>query len=429
MVRSLAIDMPMNPPIHDAEVISIGDELTSGERLDTNSQWLSQRLGELGLHVLYHTTVGDDLAANVRVFRQAIERTALVVATGGLGPTADDLTRQALAEAAGVELALDPASLEHIKALFARRQRPMPDSNVVQAMFPTGSRPVPNPHGSAPGIDMMVPRPGGGSCRVFCLPGVPAEMREMWTGTLAAAIAGLGGGRIIRHHRIKCFGAGESELEQMLPDLIRRGRVPSVGITVSGGTITLRITAQGPTADECLAAMRPTIDTIQGCLGNLVFGEEDDELEHALVRQLAAQGKTLATAEGGTAGLIAQRLAAVTGGGDVYLGGIVAPHLSGLAHRAGVAEALTAAGSPVHEAVAVALAQAARMEFDADYGLAISDFPKQDDATAQPRPFFCAIATPQGTQGASYPFAGHPAILKTLAAKRAMNFLRLTLLP
>src|SRR5436190_2019355 len=172
-----------------AEVISIGDELTSGQRLDTNSQWLSQRLGELGVETVYHTTVADDLEANVRVFAAAIERTDVVVATGGLGPTADDLTREALAAAAGRELVSDA--------------------------------------------------------------------------------------RIIRHRRIKCFGVGESDLEQMLPDLIRRGRTPSVGITVHEATITLRITVEGADDAECRAAMEPTARTIYDCLGNLVFGEED----------------------------------------------------------------------------------------------------------------------------------------------------------
>ena len=190
-----------------AEVIAIGDELTSGQRLDTNSQWLSERLGDLGIRVLYHTTVGDDLAANVRVFREAFDRADVLVCTGGLGPTADDLTRQALADATGTQLVLDEAALAHIRALFARRKRPMPERNVVQALFPAGSSVVPNPHGSAPGIDLSVPRAGRAPCRVFAPPGVPAEMQEMWEQTVAPQLlAAIGPPRLIRHHRVKCFG-------------------------------------------------------------------------------------------------------------------------------------------------------------------------------------------------------------------------------
>ena len=175
----------------NAEVISIGDELTSGQRLDTNSQWLSQRLGDLGVRVLYHTTVADDLAANVAVFRQAIARADFVVATGGLGPTADDLTRDAVAAALGVELVLDTSSLEHIRGLFARHKREMPERNRLQAMFPAGSRAIFNPRGTAPGIWVEAPRPAGGVCRLFALPGVPAEMFEMFRETVAPAIAPL----------------------------------------------------------------------------------------------------------------------------------------------------------------------------------------------------------------------------------------------
>ena len=134
-----------------AEVISIGDELTSGQRLDTNSQWLSTRLGELGVSVMYHTTVADNLDANIAVFRQAAERADIIVATGGLGPTADDLTRDAIATAVGVELVLDSAALTYIENLFARRGRPMPERNRLQAMFPRGSRVIHNPAGTAPG--------------------------------------------------------------------------------------------------------------------------------------------------------------------------------------------------------------------------------------------------------------------------------------
>ncbi len=289
-----------------AEIISIGDELSSGQRLDTNSQWLSLRLTDLGVRVVYHTTVADDLDANVRVFQAAIARADIVVSTGGLGPTADDLTREAIAAAAGVALELDEPSLIHIRSLFARHNREMPERNRLQAMFPVGARPIPNANGTAPGIDQTVARPDGGTARVFALPGVPAEMFEMYASWVAPAVAALRPEpRVIQHRRIKCFGAGESQVEQMLPDLIRRGRQPSVGITVHAATITLRITAEGRTAEECQTSMLPTVHTIHECLGNLVFGEEDDELEDAVVRLLAERGLTLSTAEIGTAGTLA----------------------------------------------------------------------------------------------------------------------------
>ena len=239
-----------------AEIVAIGDELTSGQRLDTNSQWISQQLEQLGIRTLFHTTVGDDLDAMVSVLQVAASRAPLVIITGGLGPTADDLTRQAMSQAADVQLQLDPGVLEHIEALFAHRSRQMPATNRIQAMFPWGSQVIPNPHGTAPGIDLVMAAQGSPSSRLFALPGVPAEMREMWFQTVQPRIQQqTGSQQVIAHHRVKCFGAGESQLEGMLPDLIRRGREPRVGITVHRATITLRSLRQAPTetaaGDRC----------------------------------------------------------------------------------------------------------------------------------------------------------------------------------
>jgi nicotinamide-nucleotide amidase len=406
-----------------AEVISIGDELTTGQRLDTNSQWLSERLCELGVRVMYHTTVADDLEANVRVFRAAVERADVVIATGGLGPTADDLTRDALAAVMGAPLELDEASLAHIKSLFARRKRPMPERNIVQAMFPAGTRPIFNPQGTAPGIEAAVPRTGSpGTSQVFCLPGVPAEMFQMWQASVAPALVRLGAGqRMLVHHRIKCFGVGESDLEQMLPDLIRRGREPQVGITVSGATITLRITAAGVNADECRLAMQSTIDTIHECLGTLVFGAEEDELEHSIARLLRERDQTLATVEWGTAGLIAHWFGEMPEGCPRYLGGLTIVDGSSLARVLDI---------PVSQdaELASAMAKRCREQFGADLALAVGPFPPFDPAAATPKSVHFAVATAEGVKTVSAPFAGHPSILKVRAAKQALNLLRLKLL-
>src|SRR4029078_6615987 len=260
----------------------------------------------------------------------------MVVATGGLGPTADDLTRYALAELSGMPLVQDDASLAHIKALFASRKREMPPTNIVQAQFPKGSRPIRNPHGSAPGIDIAVPRAlshqeialghqgiNAKPVLIFALPGVPAEMKEMWAATVGPAIQEmLGIHKVIAHYRIKRFGVGESDLESMLPDLIARNPYPLVGITVSQATITLRVTAEGAGAAAARAAMQPTIDTIHQCLGDLIFGYEDDELQHVVVRMLRERKQTLAVSEWATAGLISHWLAECDHS-DVFCRGMV----------------------------------------------------------------------------------------------------------
>ncbi len=412
-----------------AEIISIGDELTSGQRLDTNSHWLAERLGELGVAVMFHTTVADDLAANILVFRQACERADLVIASGGLGPTADDLTRQAIADMAGVDLVQDDASLAHIQAMFSRRKREMPTSNNIQAMFPRGAKPIHNPHGTAPGIDFTLHRPGLESVRIFALPGVPAEMKEMWQETVRAEIQNLqearGTKKVIVHHRLKCFGVGESDLEGMLPDLIRRGRTPSVGITVSQATITLRITAEGENEQAARAAMQPTIETIQHCLGNLVYGEEDEELQHVVIRKLRERKLTLAVCECGTGGLISNWLSECDPAGDVFKLGAVLRSSHSAATLLGLPSELTLGDQPQSPDFAAALAAHIRTLAGTDLALSIGPFPQADSPTNTPGEVHFALARPAGVLVKSSPFAGHPEILKPRAAKQALNLLRL----
>ena len=413
----------------DAEVISIGDELTSGQRLDTNSQWLSERLGEVGVRVVYHTTVADDLEANVRVFREAAERADIVVASGGLGPTADDLTREVLARLAGAELVLHDEIVEHIRGLFARFGREMPEKNVVQALFPAGSRIIPNPTGTAPGIALDVPRPGREPCRLYALPGVPSEMFRMWADSVRPELIHLSGApQVIRHRRIKCFGLSESELEGRLPDMIRRGRTPSVGITVSAATITLRITAQGGSDEECRALMEPTVTTIYDCLGNVVFGEEDDDLEDVVVRLLAARGLTLATVEWGTGGLVAHRLHDAAPEAGYFLGGLVAPNQTSLTRLLGVPAELISQHTAVSGEVAEAMARGCRERTGADLALAVSQFPAPAKKDTAPQRLFVALSSAGGIVTRSAPHFGSPDILTIRAAKQALNLVRLSLL-
>lgn len=406
-----------------AEIISIGDEMTTGQRLDTNSQWLSQRLTEIGIEVVFHTTVGDELADNISVFQTAIERADVVITTGGLGPTADDLTRDALAATVGVPLWRDPVSLAHIENLFKARGRDMPERNAVQADFPEGARPIPNPHGTAPGIELIVERAGRVTCDIFALPGVPAEMHEMWESTVAPRIDELRTERaVIRHRRIKCFGVGESHLEAMLPDLIRRGREPKVGITVSDATITLRITSIAVDEPHCLTAMEPVIKVIRESLGNLVFGEEEDELEHVVMRLLAEKKQTLAAAEWATAGKIGAWLAALDPAAETFLRGAVIENsvqLNSLCETPIDAE-------PDDALVAVAMAESIRLNGRADWGLAVAAYPI--DPFAADAHVCVAIASADRTRKLRFGCASHPAILQARTAKQALNALRLELM-
>ena len=412
-----------------AEIIALGDEITSGQLLDSNSQWLSLRLEEMGIRVLYHTTVGDQLDAITNVFRRAIERADVIITTGGLGPTADDLTRQAIADATGRELVMNDEALAHVRRIFARRKYSMPEKNEVQGLLPEGSQMIHNPNGTAPGVAMAISRDEQGDCHFYALPGVPAEMREMWYDSLEASVKTIGGGRsVVRHRKIKCFGAGESKVEEMLPDLIRRGREPRVGINASKTTIILRITAEGASEEDCYAAMEPTVATIRECLGDLIFGEGDDELQHAVCRLLKEQGKTLATVEWGTGGLVADWLNDVPDAAQVFIGGLLVSCEQAVQRTLRVPYEIFEQHGPISEQVAAAMATACRNQFGADYALAVSPFPEFDPQAETPASFYLALASPGGVTSKPLPYAAHPAILKNFCAKRALNAVRLALL-
>lgn len=392
-------------PTATAEVISIGDELTSGARLDTNSQWLSQRLGELGVSVRFHTTVGDLLEEHVDALRVASERVDLVVTTGGLGPTADDLTRDALAAVSGKPLVQSDSALAHIEAMFTRRGRTMPPRNQVQAMFPEGADEIFNPRGTAPGIDLVIRGEHGRSSRVFALPGVPDEMKEMFVETVRPRIiAQIAGRKAMKQAVIKCFGLGESDFEARLGEMISRLRFPRVGITVSAATISLRIAAEADTEAECDEMIDTTRQEILERVGQYVFGEgEDFELHHALALILERRQERLATIEVGHAAPLAGWLADVVPR-DVYAGGIVTGSID---------------TSPD------ALRQRLRA-FQADWVLVVDAYPtlqQQDDGAKPLTLTLCGLAPHQFWQQPCS-LGGHPGILHARIGKSALAFAR-----
>ena len=411
-----------------AEIISVGTELTTGAKLDTNSQWLSLELAEIGIPVRAHLTISDDVDAMADAIRMASERSEIILITGGLGPTLDDLTREALAKFANVELVQHDPSLEHVKSMFARRNRPMPERNVLQAMFPRGSEPLPNPRGTAPGIWMVHTRSDGQTVRIGSMPGVPSEMKQMFRQQVLPRLDGSG--QVIRRARINMFGVGESQAEEILGDLTARGRDPDVGITVHEATITLRITAAGLSVDECNAKIEKTRAAIVNRMGTLVFGVEDEELEHALVRLLTLRRATLSTAESGTGGLLAHRLTGVTGYDKCYMGGVVVPTNAAKRELVSVDPMLIRQYGPISDQVTLAIAKGCRQRFGTNFALAISEWPEfdADDPLAPVPASFVALAGPKGAKVEKIQHFGDPAIAKSRTAKSAMNLLRLFLI-
>jgi len=411
-----------------AEIIAIGTELTTGAKLDTNSQWLSLELQAQGIPVHYHVTVADDLDANLNVFRSAVERSDIVLISGGLGPTLDDLTRDVLARLTDTRLVLHEPSLAIIRGMFARRNREMPPRNVVQAMFPIGAEPIPNRRGTAPGIYMEIPRAGRSPCRLAAMPGVPSEMQVMFQDDVLPRITpAQAAGLVIRNARVNCFGLGESAAEQLLGDVTARGRDPEVGITVHEATITLRIVASAASVAAALEKIAQTKKTIYERMGEYAFGEEGDELEHVVVRMLQEQSQTLAIAESATGGLLAHRVTSVAGHELCFRGGLVA--VDEAAANARLGQSGIAPSGTAHERACL-LAEACRRHFGADWALSVGQRSRNTDTeNASEAPVvLLSLAGPDGARAVELNVAGDPAIVKSRVAKSALNLLRLKLL-
>lgn len=417
-----------------AEIIAIGDELTSGQRLDTNSQWLSLQLADLGVQSVFHTTIGDSLDDNVDAFRTAARRVDVVISSGGLGPTADDLTREAMAKAFSKALEIRQEAMTHIEGLFAMRRRPMPERNRVQAMFPLDSIIIPNPHGTAPGIDLTVEGP----CRFFALPGVPAEMKQMWNETvLHRLVQEMGVGKQRWFYRsLKVFGIGESDVEVLLPNLIQRDRVPRVGITVSKATITLRIACLANDEQEAIAATYSTEQEIHSALGDLVFGQGEVELHDVIHARLVHRKQTLGVIELGGDSVIATWLAAhISANSQSSLYGLHEsrwyPTLDAAAKSLVPDETaeFTADEWQSQELIYRKTALSAKNSMKTDWVLIIGPYPSHTDVQDSKRmptcDFVITLAGPDSqVRCEKFVLGGHPEILFARLAKAGLDYFR-----
>ncbi|MFO0840456.1 MAG: competence/damage-inducible protein A [Phycisphaerae bacterium] len=410
-----------------AWIISIGTELTLGQTVDTNSAWLSRQLAALGIRANRHLTVPDELGPIRDALREAAGATGLILISGGLGPTEDDLTRQALADAAGEALELDESSLAQIRNFFTRRGREMPAPNRVQAMIPRGGRALPNLCGTAPGVFMRVQR---AAC--YVMPGVPSEMRDMFEREVLPALRRESGGRVVRSRRLQCTGAGESEIGARIQELMTRGRNPEVGTTAEMGVIGIRINA---TADSVAAAesmLDQAESQVRERLSELVFGSGEETLAHAVGVLLAQRGESVCCAESCTGGLIGAMLTDVAGSSRYFFGAAVTYSNAMKTALLGVPAEMIDRHGAVCGPVAEAMARGARERFGADFALAATGIAGPGGGTDE-KPVglvYIALATPTGVQIRELRLGDDSprATIRARAAGAALNLLRLHLI-
>ena len=361
-----------------AEILAIGDELIHGALLDTNSKAIAGELERIGCVVHRFSVTSDDPAHLRAAIADACGRADVVVATGGLGPTLDDRTRDLVAEVLGGPLWFDPASWQQIQDYLGKRGRTVPDSNKRQAMFPPGASPIQNPVGTAPAFAVPV-----GRARLFALPGVPREMQHLLHSDVLPQIAALPGLTPTAQVWLRVLGPSEALLGERIEPFMVPGRNPAVGITASGGLLTIRIVGTAATREQALADCERTAAELRPLLGSWLFAEGTFELPDLVLQRLQRQGRTLALAESCTGGLLAARLTDVPGSSAVLRGGVVAYANEAKTSLLGVEPALLQQHGAVSEAVALAMANGARTRFAADVAVATTGIAGPGGGTAQ----------------------------------------------
>lgn len=362
--------------IESAEIITIGTEMLLGDLVDTNTAWLSAQLAGLGVGVYRHTTVGDNRDRIVGAMKEAAVRSDLVITTGGLGPTSDDLTNECLALLAGRALVEYEEARRHVDDMFVRFGRKPTPSNYKQALFPEGTTLIPNPLGTAMGALLELD-----GTLFATLPGVPQEMKGMFGETLAPLVQERSDGSIVSR-TLWFSGIGESALAERVQDLLDADD-PTVAPLAGQGKVRLRITSRAATPEEAEKKIEPVAREILSRLGDYHFGEDEETLESAVGRLLEEHGVTLTLAESCTGGLLAKRLTDGPGSSTYFREGLVTYSNEAKERLLGVKRETLMQDGAVSEAVAREMAEGVRRAAGADYGLSVTGVAGPDGGTEE----------------------------------------------
>lgn len=406
------------------EVLAVGTELLLGQTVNTNASVIGEMLADSGMDHHFQTVVGDNEERIVAAITLALDRSDALIITGGLGPTQDDLTREAVASFLGVELRFSDEYEAHLRNMWSRRGREMPESNLRQAYYPAGAELMPNPKGSAPGLQV---RTGGGQW-IFAVPGVPAEMVTMVREDVLPFLQGQVGleRSVVLSRLIRSWGISESRVAELLADLFESEN-PTMAFLASAGEIKVRLTAKAPTELDARDLIRPLETEVRRRLGDHVFGADDDTIENVLLRLLVARGWTVATAESATGGLIAGRVTSVPGASDAFRGGIVAYSAELKEKLLGVDPLLMEEHGVVSEEVAIAMARGAAVAMGAEVTIAVTGSAGPDPQEQPPGTMVVAVATPEDARAQRLRMPGDRERVRTYTVTAALHLARLAI--
>jgi nicotinamide-nucleotide amidase len=358
------------------DVLAIGTELLLGQIVDTNSSWIGEQLAAAGIDTCEHRKVGDNLERMVQCLRELLDRADAVVVCGGLGPTPDDVTREAIAEVMGVELERRDDLIEHIREIFGGRGRPFPENNLRQADVPVGGDVIPNPIGTAPGLQCEV----NGKV-IYAVPGVPYEMTEMVNRYVLPDLLERSGERaVIVSRSLKTWGTSESGLAEMIAERVDQQTNPTIAFLARGiEGIYVRMTAKAPTEEEAITLLDAEDVELRKILGNLVFAVDDDTMESEVLRLCEERGWSLGVAESLTGGFIGSRLTNVPGASRTYRGSIASYATDVKRSVLGVTAELV-----VSEEAVTQMAEGAQRVLGADVAIAVTGVAGPDEQDGQP---------------------------------------------
>ena len=406
------------------EVLAVGTELLLGQIVDTNSAWIGEQFAANGIDCLFQAKVGDNHARNVTALRDALDRADAVLVCGGLGPTHDDITREAIADVMGTTLKQDDAVADTIRAMFAARGRRMADNNLRQALVPVGATVIPQTRGTAPGLICPV-----GDAVVYAVPGVPHEMQDMLTRAVLPDLRRRSGDTsVIASRVLRTWGESESGLDERLRDVITRlddvGN-PTLAFLASGWEgLKVRLTAKADTRAAAEAVLGEWEAEIRELLGPLVFGADDDTMESVTLDLLRERGLRLGLAESVTGGLVAARLTAVPGASEVFRGSVVSYASEVKYDLLGVPE-----GPVVTAEAAAEMAVGARRALGADIGLALTGVAGPDEQEGQPvGTLHVGIASDDGVATTSLRLPGTRDQMRQFSVISSLDLLRRQLL-